>query len=191
MHDILSEMISAAEGVAGANASCSCNSAKLRERMILEQIPVDEAGDFFEVEIPYIECVSCGYCFPDERAESLRHAAACAHFKLLTPAEIRDVRQALRLSRREFDEAFGIPPASMERWENGRLMQSRSMDTLLRALQNPSTAARLDRRILRSVGRESTSNVIEVSFGALSSLSFDERKSALDRQSTFKLSAVC
>jgi DNA-binding transcriptional regulator YiaG len=111
-----------------------------------EQVVLDDEGDYFEVEVPVVRCDSCGFQFTDQRAERLRHEGACRHEGLLTPAEIKEIRAGLQMTRSEFDAAFGIPPASMERWENGRLLQNRSMDSLLRALTNPITAARLDRR---------------------------------------------
>jgi putative zinc finger/helix-turn-helix YgiT family protein len=128
----------------------SCRSIDLQESIVREQIAIGEGGDFFEVEVPVISCGSCNFQFTDQRAEKLRHAAACRHHGLLMPAEIADIRHSLGMTRAEFDAAFGIPPASMERWENGKLIQNRSMDSLLRALRNPATAARLDRREKRA-----------------------------------------
>lgn len=123
-----------------------CGSAT-KESFRVQQVPAGSGDEFFEVEVPVVECPTCGFSYTDHRAEVLRHEGACRYFGLLTPDEVKAVRANLRMSRRQFDEAFGIPPASQERWENGRLMQNKSLDTLLRALQNPATAARLDRRL--------------------------------------------
>ena len=51
---------------------------------------------------------------------------------LLTPAEIRENRGRLGLNQQELQELLGLGGNSLSRWENGRVYQSRSMDTLLR-----------------------------------------------------------
>jgi putative zinc finger/helix-turn-helix YgiT family protein len=142
-------------------SSCpSCDGALLSETIITEKVAWDEDGTFFEVDVPVIGCDECGFKFTDSRAEKLRHDAACKFEGLLIPAEIAGIRSALGMTRAQFDAAFGIPPASMERWENSRLIQSRSMDSLLRALRNPATAARLDRRNRRH-SKPQPNNVIK------------------------------
>jgi DNA-binding transcriptional regulator YiaG len=125
--------------------------------MELETFPYGQDGVGLSVTVPVMTCGSCGFSYSDARAEKLRHAAVCAHEGLLNPAEIKSIRDGLGMSRELFSEAFGIPRASMERWENGKLIQNTSLDTLLRALADKSTATRLDRRSItsaRSVGHE-------------------------------------
>lgn len=145
----------------------SCAGATV-ESLVLERVPMDDIGTVFEVEVPIIGCGACGLSFTDERAERLRHEAACRFEGLLTSKEVQEIRLSLDMSRAEFGEAFGIPSASMERWENGRLLQNRSMDTLLRALGHPSTACRLDRR-KKGVSSPSEGNVIRFPTLAISS----------------------
>ena len=52
---------------------------------------------------------------------------------LLTPAEIRASRERLGLTQQELQEYLGLGGNSLSRWESGRVYQSRSHDTLLRA----------------------------------------------------------
>ena len=146
---------------------CPACAGSTSDIIVREKVPVDEFGAFFEVEVPVVTCAACGFQFTDQRAEELRHEAACRHEGLLTPSEIREIRRAVNMTRVEFDAAFGIPPASMERWENGRLLQNRSMDSLLRALQNPATATRIDRRAKTLVETGCAENVLK--FPALAS----------------------
>lgn len=134
------------DNLAPSTGCQNCGGAEMRERLLVEQVPYGDDGLHLDVEVPVVECPACNFSYTDHRAEGLRHAAACRHEGLLTPEEVRTIRAELGMSRREFSLAFGIPPASLERWENGRLMQNTSLDTLLRALQNQATAARLDRR---------------------------------------------
>ena len=160
---------------ASVHVNCpACEGTALTDRMVMEQVPFGEEDDSFEVELPMVECGDCGFSFTDNRAEELRHAAACRHQRLLAPTEVRAVRRDLGMSRREFEEAFGVTEASMERWENGRLFQSRSMNCLLKALQYKATATRVDDR-RRPVAEPDLGVVVFGRFRALES-----RPSALD-----------
>ncbi len=55
---------------------------------------------------------------------------------LLTPSEIRSSRERLGLSQHDLQELLGLGGNSLSRWENGRVFQARSMDTLLRIIFN-------------------------------------------------------
>ncbi len=143
-----------------------CDGASLEESLESEKFAFGDDSEQIDVDLVVITCSSCGFSFTDARAETARHDAACRHFGLLTPDQIRAVRMELSMSRREFNEAYGIPPASMERWENGKIIQSRSLDTLLRALQDPGFAKQLDRRATEP-SRQTASNVVYLKFGAL------------------------
>ena len=155
--------------------------------MITETHLLGEKGDSYQVDVPLVTCLDCGLAFTDFRAEQLRHVAACRHLGLFTPGEVKALRDSLGMSRREFDEAFGIPPASMERWENGRLMQNRSMNTLLKALSNPATAARLDRRTTLPIRQVRSDNVIRGRFAALEATAPVDQADALARSENFRL----
>lgn len=191
MNDILEMMIKAAREAAGAEAPCRgpcfCEGAS-EEALVTERVPIGEEGDFFEVKVPIIHCLECGLHFRDHRAERLRHAAACRHEGLLAPEDVKAVRDDLRMTRKTFGEAFAIPPASMERWENGRLMQNRSMDTLLRALRLPGVALALDRRP-KETQKADQGNVIYVNFAVLASRPAAEREDAVRRSREFNLRA--
>lgn len=193
MNDI-NAMIAAAHAEAAAlargeghAAGCTCGTGRTEERYVTETIPYGDGDDTFQVEVPVIHCLDCDLGFTDQRAERLRHAAFCRHQGFLAPADVKALRDSLAMSRREFDEAFGIPPASMERWENGRLIQNRSMDTLLRALANPATANRVDRRIVRRAPTETNGNVITGKFGALAAKPNAEQADAIRRRDEFRL----
>jgi DNA-binding transcriptional regulator YiaG len=158
-----------------ASESCPNCEDQVRETFVTEQIPLDDddPDSFFEAEVPVLTCTVCGYAFTDHRAEVIRHAAFCAARDMLSPSEIRALRERLGMTRKEMHDAFGIPPASLDRWEHGRLIQNTSMNTLLRALEDADTAARLDRRpkpgaaTTESAGAAADNNVIYVNFPAL------------------------
>jgi putative zinc finger/helix-turn-helix YgiT family protein len=134
----------------------NCGSSNVTETEVVESFPFGEDEEIVQAIVTVVSCGACGFSYTDERAERARHAAVCSFEGLLAPEAVKGIRKNLNMSRKEFGEAFGIPPASMERWENGRLLQNRSSDTLLRALTNPATAERLDRRKKREADHAGT-----------------------------------
>lgn len=138
--NIFDEMIARADaaekGGAAPLEACACGGA-LNEVSIREQIPFGLNGVVIEIDVPATVCAECGRARTDRRAEVARHAAVCRHQGLLEPERIKAIRKNQRMTRQEFSDAYGIPPASMERWENGKLLQNRSMDKLLRAIEDP------------------------------------------------------
>lgn len=148
---------------ASHNTCPACDENAVKEEWQVDSFPYGESRRILEALVPIMTCNSCGFTYSDYRADRLRHDAVCEAEGLLRPDEITKVRKDLAMSRREFGIAFGIPSASMERWENGRLLQSKSSDTLLRVLRNKSIALDYDRR---SIGQEKllSSNVIAVNF---------------------------
>lgn len=129
--------------------NCPHCAVSLEEIEVVDEIVLNEDESIF-ARVPVFACPSCDFRLMGDGAEEIRDAAVRTHRNLLTAADIRSIRSRLGFSRREFSEAFGIRPASLERWENGRLVQSKSNDTLLRALANRGIASALDRRRLRT-----------------------------------------
>lgn len=85
-------------------------------------------------------CTSCGQdILPDE----LTKAIEVEHYRrlgLLTPEEIRQVRQKTGLSAVDLANLLGVGAKSYTRWENGRSMQNKSNDTLIRLLDKNAEA---------------------------------------------------
>lgn len=165
---------------------CSCDNPSISENTITQVVPYGTEGKTVNVQVPVVRCTNCNFSFTDERAAKARHAAVCQASGLLTPEQVKEVRLNLGMTRKEFSDAFGIPPASMERWENGRLMQNRSMDTLLRALQNVAIAHRIARRS-EEASEIASGNVIHAAFGELAAKPIEEQHEILDRQRRFTL----
>lgn len=182
-------MTALAEAEGGLQSCISCGSQNLREESRKQEVPFGASGEFYFVDVPTIICIQCGASFTDNRAEKIRKEALYEHLGLLKPQEIKTIRTNLGLSRKDFDRAYGLPPASMERWENGRVVQNRSMDTLLRALSNPATAARLDRRVISSTVT-SVGNVIVGRFTALEAKP-NGMRDAKRKAAEFKLRMGC
>ena len=53
---------------------------------------------------------------------------------MLSPEEIKALRERLGKTQQEFAELTGIGEATISRWERGRLLQNRANDNFLRLI---------------------------------------------------------
>jgi DNA-binding transcriptional regulator YiaG len=95
---------------------------------------------------------------PDSTPEAarLRHDALCRAQGLLTPGEIRTIRERVASSPAEFWRLTGIGVATIGRWERGGLLQHRSMDRYLRLLDRDVANVQFLRRLQDDGSVEST-----------------------------------
>ena len=89
------------------------------------------------VTLPIHVCPSCGFECLDDEAETLKHEAICAHLGVLSPQEVRAIRQMHGMSRAAFSKITGLGEATLNRWENGVLIQNPANDRYLRLLAAP------------------------------------------------------
>ena len=95
------------------------------------------------VNVPVRSCASCELEFLDEPAERLKHDAVCEHLGVLSPAEIRQIREDHGMSRVSFAQVTGLGEASLNRWENGLNIQTHANDRYLRLLKHPGIMRQL------------------------------------------------
>jgi putative zinc finger/helix-turn-helix YgiT family protein len=84
--------------------------------------------------VPVWTCDKCGHAYTEGDAEDLRHEVVCRHLGVLSPTQVRAVREKYGMSQSEFAKATGFGLASVKRWETGALIQNQSTDRLLRLL---------------------------------------------------------
>jgi putative zinc finger/helix-turn-helix YgiT family protein len=94
----------------------------------------DERVRVIAEAVPVLACPACGEVFYGPEAEQVQHRAICKALGLLTPEEIKGVRERRGMSQAEFARLTGIGVATLSRWEQGRLMPTRSLDGYLRIL---------------------------------------------------------
>ena len=109
------------------------------------------------VSLPIRQCSSCDFEFLDDEAERLKHNAVCEHFGVLTPAEIRRIRESYGMTRAAFAQVTGLGEATLNRWENGIMIQTLANDRYLRLLASSATMQRL--QSFGSTGQSSVSAV--------------------------------
>ena len=99
------------------------------------------------VWLPVRRCDHCDFDYLDDEGERLKHQAVCRHLGVLTPLEIRRIREDHELSRPAFAKLTGIGEASLSRWENGIKIQTPANDRYLRLLAYPGILALLSQTV--------------------------------------------
>jgi putative zinc finger/helix-turn-helix YgiT family protein len=93
-------------------------------------------GETLKLRSPVMECAKCGFqLLTDEQTDELRRRTADAYREkhgLLTSGQIRAIRDALKMSQRQFAEFLRVGEASVKRWETWQV-QEESSDELIRA----------------------------------------------------------
>ena len=124
-----------------------CAGGHLDVRFMRETIDHENEDGTIVVEaerVPFHVCDSCGSVFVTAETARARHEYVCRAIGVITPAEIRAIRERHRFSQAEFARITNLGVASLSRWESGRLLPSSSHSTYLRLLlDNPSNVDRL------------------------------------------------
>ena len=96
------------------------------------------------VSVPVRRCEICEFDYLDEVAQQLKHEAVCQHLGVLTPSEIRRIREDHGMTRASFAQVTGLGAASLNRWENGLTIQTYANDRYLRLLSRPDIMRKLE-----------------------------------------------
>lgn len=123
----------------------SCDSTKIEATWEKTSFPygTDNPPLMLEVEIPVTHCRECNDSFTGEQAADIQHAAICKHLGLLSPEEIRHIRETYGMSQEELSKIGGFGRASLARWETGALLPNRSSSALLYLLSFPENMKRM------------------------------------------------
>jgi putative zinc finger/helix-turn-helix YgiT family protein len=121
----------------GARTCPSCGARALERELVRDRFEYGGEGDPVWVEadnVPVEVCRACGQQFSGPEAARIRHDAICRALGLLTPAEIRELRERFGMTQEQFADWTGIGVATISRWERGRWVQTRAHDRFLRTL---------------------------------------------------------
>ena len=113
----------------------ACRERRVYPAAVDYAATIEHDGRPYDVRIPGLKvprCENCGKLVMVESAnlavsDALRHAAG-----LLTPAQIRENREALGLTQKQLAARLRVADATVSRWETGAQIQQRSLDFLLR-----------------------------------------------------------
>jgi putative zinc finger/helix-turn-helix YgiT family protein len=130
-----------------------------QKRMHLATLPyvtrVEHDGGTYRVEIPALTVPRCGNCQAisiDDEADQQISAAFRRAAGLLAPEEIRQGREKLELTQKQFANLLGVGEATVSRWETGAQIQQRAMDRFLRVCLASPAAVELLRRDFQMSG---------------------------------------
>jgi putative zinc finger/helix-turn-helix YgiT family protein len=87
-------------------------------------------------DVPVERCDSCGMIASGPDAAKLRHEAVCRASELLTPSEIKAIRETFGWSQQHLADLTGLGIATISRCERGRLLQNRSTNKVLQAIRD-------------------------------------------------------
>jgi len=138
-----------------------------------------------EIEAEVVTCQKCGAKIFDEEKDSRNFEIAYNHYRekhnILSPDEIRTIREKYGLSQRSLSRLLGWGEITIHRYENGAI-QDNVHDSLLRLIEDPQnmqkfleanrnklppyTAAKLEKRIA-SFLQEDKEQAFQISFERL------------------------
>jgi len=107
---------------------------------------VKHDGREYTVHIPDLEIPTCRKCGEQVFTASMDDriiAALRAQAGLLFPQEIHKQRNRLGMTQQELADQIGVAEETISRWETGGMIQSRSMDNLLRLFFESEEVRRL------------------------------------------------
>jgi putative zinc finger/helix-turn-helix YgiT family protein len=112
-----------------------CRERQVYPATICYETTIDHDGRAYDVRISDLEvprCRNCGKLVMVDAAnkqvsDALRRAAG-----LLSPAQIRQNREALGLTQKQLASNLQVADATLSRWETGAQIQQRSLDRFLR-----------------------------------------------------------
>lgn len=130
-----------------------CGAKTVTTTVCSHTFPVGSGEDAIDIEVqlPARQCQSCDFGFLDAEAEEIKHNAVCQHLGVLTPSEIRGIRESYSMSRSAFARLTGFGEATLGRWENGITVQNLANDRFLRLLTSPWVMGRLESLTARPV----------------------------------------
>ena len=117
----------------------SCESGRVVTRKEIKRFPYRTQKTKVELQacVTVYKCQDCEFEYTDREADELCHDAVCRYRNVMTPSEIRSIREKLNISANEISRRTGIGVASINRWENGALIQNTAMDGYLYLLGIP------------------------------------------------------
>lgn len=86
--------------------------------------------------VPVKKCDTCGEVMSGPAAAKVRDEALCRAAGLLTPSEIKAIRDKFGWSQQYLADLTDFGLATISRWERGRLLQNRSNNKVLQALRD-------------------------------------------------------
>jgi putative zinc finger/helix-turn-helix YgiT family protein len=114
----------------------TCRQRALAPAVAEYREEVEHDGRVYTIVIPALQvlkCANCGALVLDDDANRQVSEALRREAGLLSPAEIRQQREALGLTQKQLANCLQVGESTLSRWETGGQIQQRSLDRFLRA----------------------------------------------------------
>jgi len=112
-----------------------CGQKEMQLATVPYATTIEHDGRACPVEIPALtvpQCAACQAISLDDEADQQISAAFRRAAGLLAPEEIRQGREKLQLTQKQFANLLGVGEATVSRWETGAQIQQRALDRFLR-----------------------------------------------------------
>jgi putative zinc finger/helix-turn-helix YgiT family protein len=96
----------------------------------------DETVKVRAENVPVEKCDKCGEVMSGPAAAKVRHEAVCRAAGLLSPSEIKGIRETFGWSQQHLADLMGCGVATVSRWERGRLLQNKSSNKFLQGIRD-------------------------------------------------------
>lgn len=145
------------------NRTVHCPMCEAEREMRLETVREEYKvrGETIVIDVPRLSCGACGESLVDEAfGDPTLHVYAEFRRRhgLLSPEQIRGIREKYDLSQDGFAALLGTSPATLARYEGGSL-QDKAYDHLIRACENPAFVADLVAREGHQLSPRQSQNV--------------------------------
>jgi putative zinc finger/helix-turn-helix YgiT family protein len=113
----------------------TCRARALVPAVIDYREEVEHDGRAYSLVIPALHVLKCGHCGAlvlDDAANKTVSDALRQEAGLLTPAQIRQSREALGLTQKQLANYLQVGESTLSRWETGGQIQQRSLDRFMR-----------------------------------------------------------
>jgi len=132
--------------------------------------------------VPVRKCDKCGFCFLDSEADDICHEVVCKHLGLMSPKQIKALRELHNLSQSQFAALTGLGEATLSRWERGINLQNEAYDNYLYLLGFEKNIKRTQERKSGEGSKKISLEKIQKSFPQL-----EVNEELLEKQKRFEL----
>lgn len=105
-----------------------------------EPPPNIPGGTMLIPDAEWFACTACGEEILPHPLSKAIDVQRCKRLSLLTPREIREVRKRTGLSGVDMAQVLSVGEKTYTRWENGKSIQNKANDTLIRLLDKNAEA---------------------------------------------------
>lgn len=138
-----------------ALACPDCGAARVSTSRVQQDFAYGAGPDAVTLTatVPVRHCDACGFQFTDREAEEVRHEAVCLHLGVMSPRQIRQLRELHGYTQAAFAEVTKLGEATISRWERGAVVQNQAYDNYLYLLGFADNLRRLGERTERLAHR--------------------------------------